>query len=227
MREYTVERTSLNFKWTFKRMLPSLPGPGTPAFATLCKGLHPHGLSAARVTVEAPTARLSDVALGIALLDNRVALKITPADFEMYVSDLYEGDQANLVEIANLIFGALGQVDEDASQGNAEVRVSSHLKLDPLENFATLHEHLRLAESVPGLIPEAAVYQVVVGESPDSKEIRVVVAKSIAFEDALFIDTTIPYDGRIDILKIAEQVELYFSLVTEKLGFREKAQQEN
>lgn len=150
MREFTVERTSVNFKWTFKRMIPSLPGPGTSAFASLCKGLQPYGLTPSRVTVEAPTARLSDVALGIGLLDNRVALRITPADFEMFVSELFEGDESNLVDIGNLSFAALLEVDEEAGQGNAELRVSSHLKLAPLENFAVLHEHLRLAESIPG-----------------------------------------------------------------------------
>ncbi|MGH9930526.1 MAG: hypothetical protein ACREA9_15045 [Pyrinomonadaceae bacterium] len=225
MREYTVEQSSLNFKWSLKRMIPSLPGPGTPAFATLCKGLQPFGLIPSRVTVEAPTARLSDVALSIALLDNRVTLRITPADFEMFVNQLVEGDENNLVEIANLSFAALFEMDDDARQGKAEIRVSSHLKLAPLENFAILHEHLRLAESIAGFIPEAAVYQVEVSESPETKELRVVVAKSIVFEDALFIDITAPYDGEIDIPKIARQVELYFELVTEKLGLTEKAQE--
>lgn len=70
------------------------------------------------------------------------------------------------------------------------------------------------------------MYQAEVSESSETKELRVVVAKSILFEDALFIDITAPYDGQIDIPKIAQQVESYFSSVTERLGLMEKAQKE-
>ncbi len=93
MRTYTVEQTTVNFKWAFQRMLPSLPGPGTPAFADLCKGLHPYGLTPSNVTVDSPTTRLGDLYIGIALLDNnRLTLRIACTGLDFFLKELFIGD---------------------------------------------------------------------------------------------------------------------------------------
>jgi len=115
MREYTVEQSSLTFKWVYKRIMPLVPTPGTPSFAALCKGLAPYDLEAARVTVDAPTTRFGDVTLGIALLNNRVALRLTPSFLELYVSALYVDDDEKLLGIANVAFAAMKGVDPDST----------------------------------------------------------------------------------------------------------------
>jgi hypothetical protein len=224
MREYTVEQSSLTFKWTYKRIMPLVPTPGTPSFAALCGGLAPYDLEASRVTIEAPTIRFGDVTLGIALLNNRVALRLTPSFLELYVSHLYVGDDEKLLGIVDAAFAALKEVDSDSSQGEAHVRIASHLKLAPLENFAVLHEHLKMSDSVPDFIPEVAAYQIDLTKESRTKELRVGIAKSVPFEDALFVDVNSVYGGPIETAALAKQVESDFNLVVEKLGLTEKAE---
>src|SRR2546421_8580568 len=173
MREYTVEQTSLNFKWTFRRMLPSLPGPGSPAFAELCKGLHPYGIIPSRVTIDSPSTRLGDVFVGISgLLDNRLTIRFTSSALELFVDELLVGDEENLIPITDLIFTALSSIDADAVQGKATLRASSHLKLSPGENDAILHEHTKFSESVSAFVPDAMVYKVNLGLDSKAQEIR-------------------------------------------------------
>ncbi len=223
MREYTIEQSSLTFKWTYKWIMPLVPTPGTPSFAALCKGLAPYDLEASRVTVDVPTTRFGDVTLGIALLNNRVALRLTPSFLELYVSNLYDGDEEKLLGIVDVAFAALKAVDPDSRQGEAHVRIASHLRLAPLENFTILYEHLKMSDSIPDLIPEAAVYQIDLPKESGTKELRVVIAKSVAFEDALFVDFNSVYSGPVQPAELARQVESDFNLVVEKLGLKEKA----
>lgn len=129
MEEYSVEHSSVECRWLFKRMLPSLPGPGTPPFARLVKGLHSYGIDPSGITVDAPSSRMGDLVLGIVLLEKRVAVRITASSFELFVSALYVGDEATLVKIAELILSALREIDAEADQAEAKIRTSSHLTL--------------------------------------------------------------------------------------------------
>src|SRR6266705_3372186 len=122
MREYTVEQSSLTFKWIFHRMLPSLPGPGSPAFAELCKGLHHYGINPGTVIVDSPSSRLADLNVSIGLLENRVNVRISSAVLEVFVRELLVGDEEKLVPIADLLFVALKAVDGDAIQGQATLK---------------------------------------------------------------------------------------------------------
>src|SRR6266480_1562447 len=142
LREYTVEQSSLDFKWTFQRMLPSLPGPGSPAFAELCKGLHPYGIAPSAVTVDSPSARLGDLILSIGLLSGRVTVRFSSATLEIYVRELLVGDEDKLIPIADLLFAAANTIDPEAIQGQANLRASSHLKLQPGEIDSLLSEHV-------------------------------------------------------------------------------------
>lgn len=92
-------------------MIPSLPGPGTPAFAELVKGLEPFGIEPSAVTIDAPSARLSDVVLGIVLLEKRVVVRITASSFELFVTSLFVGDDSALIEIAHQILTAVPVID--------------------------------------------------------------------------------------------------------------------
>ncbi|HBB97710.1 MAG TPA: hypothetical protein DC054_20205 [Blastocatellia bacterium] len=222
MRDYTVEQTSLNFKWNYKRMMSFVPTPGTPSFAAICKGLTSYELDASRITVDAPTTRFGDVMLGIALLGNRAALRFTPSFLELYVTSLYDGDEERLLGIVNAALTALEEADSDSAQGEAHVRLACHLKLAPLENFALLRDHLKISDTITDLIPEAAVYQIEVPKESRIKELRVVIARSVAYEDALFLDVNIVYPGPLETAVLARQVEADFNLVVEKIGLREK-----
>ncbi len=221
MRQYSVQQTSLTFKWVFKRLIPSLPGPGSPGFPALCRILHPYGLNASGVTVEAPSSRLSELTLSLSLLDNRVALRMTCGFLEMYVSSLITGDEEKLVKILELSFPTLSEIDSEVGEGEAQVRVATHLKLPPLENFTLLHEHLIGPASNAKLIPEAAVYKIDVEDASRTKELRVVIAKSIAFEDALFVEVNSIYDGPLAISDLAKRVEADLESVIGILGLEE------
>src|SRR2546425_6527315 len=137
-------------------MLPSLPGPGTPAFAKLVRGLDSFGIDPSGVSVDAPTSRMSDVVLGIVLLEKRVVARITASVFELHATSLFVGDDPALIEIADLILSALQEIDPDADKADAKIRTSSHLGLVSVEVDELLREHLRPPASMTGLIPDAA-----------------------------------------------------------------------
>ncbi len=220
MREYTVQRSSLNFTWTFDRMLPSLPGPGSPAFAELCKGLHLYGMIPSMVTVDTPTIRFGDLNVGIGLLDNRVTVRFTSAAIEIFVNELLVGDEEKFISIADLVFAAVRAIDPDATQGKAALRAYSHLKLPPGEVDRMLEEHSNYTQHVPAFIPDAVVYKVSLEESR-AKQLRVAIAKSLAYPDAVFIDINADYDGPITSAELAEEMNHDSERIMEKLSLAE------
>jgi len=224
MREYIVEQSSLTYKWTFQRMLPSLPGPGTPAFAELCKELHPYGISPSRVTVDTPSIRLSDVTVGIGLLDNRVALRLTSSAFELWLDELLEDDEEKLIPIADLVFTALSSIDADVVQGDAKLRISSHLRLSPLENDALLREHIKFFESVPHFIPDAVVYKIDFGQDSNAQELRIAIANSHVYPDSIFVDITADYKGPISNAQLAEQMNTDYERIIGTLGLKQQVE---
>ena len=203
-----------------------MPTPGPPSFAVLCKTLAAYDLDSSKVTFDAPCTRFGDVTLGIALLENRVPLRLTPVFLELYVTSLYVGDEEKIIGIVNGAFAALREVEPDSSEGEAHIRIASHIKLAPLENFALLHDHLKMSDSVSDLIPEAAIYQVDVPKESGAKELRVAIAKSIPFEDSLFLDVNAIYPGPMDTASLATQIESDFNLVAERIGLKEKTEQQ-
>jgi len=202
--EYVIEHTSIESHLTFARMLPSLPGPGTPAFATLAKALHPFGISPSGVTVDTPSSRMSDVVLGIVLLDKRVGIRITAASLELLVNGLFVDDDNSLITIVDSVFDALRSVDADAVAGTVSHRVSSHLRLtneNALEFFA---KHQVPYTINAGLVVDAIAYKVNRrdGEGINASEIRFVLAKSVLHKNALFVDLNATYPELTDTVTL-------------------------
>lgn len=219
MREYVVERTNIESQWLFERMIPSLPGPGSAAFAKLVKELHPLGLLPADISVETPTARLADIALVIQLLDRRVGIRVTPAGIEFNVSGVFVDDDEKLGRIANAIVNAVREIDEDAAKARVNVRISSHLKVTPdADNF--LSEHLLRPIHSSELTTEAVVLRVN-PEELTATEARAVIAKSLVFSDAIFFDLNVSYTSSSDVSTLIKSVNIDFDRILLHFGLVE------
>ena len=202
-------------------MLPSLPGPGTPAFATLVKDLDPFGLDAAGVTVDAASSKLSDVVLGLALLEKRVVARITATSFDLFVTSLLVGDDNSLIGIADLILKALQEIDLDADKANARIRTSSHLSLVSADVDEFLRKHLVLRPSMSGLVPDAVAYKLDSNEKIHSTELRLLIARSIGYANSIFIDVNRSYSDAPSAATLATWANSDFEVVMEMLDLKE------
>ncbi len=221
MREYNVEHTSLECQWLYKRMLPSLPGPGTPAFANLVKGLDSFGIEASGVTVDAASSKLSDVVLGLVLLEKRVVVRITATSFDLFVTSLLVGDDDSLVGIADLVLKALREIDPDADKADAKIRTSSHLSLGSADVDEFLGEHLVLRPSMTGLVPDVAAYKMNANEKIYSSELRLLIAKSIGYANSIFLDLNRSYSNSSTAATLATWANSDFEVIMEMLDLKE------
>jgi hypothetical protein len=173
-------------------MLPWLPIPGNRGFGTLTKGLNKYGLSPRSFDVESPTNRLDDFVLVMSLSANRFKLKLSWGWFEFLVSNLYEGDDPSLIEIANVLFATLGEIDSEMIQTLARYQSYTHLKLAPATVKDVLQENLGSQKALE-LDPDAFAYNIKWKELKDGESARIVVAPSSRIEDGLFVDLAIEY----------------------------------
>lgn len=206
MRDFEIEQVSLNFKWTYKTIISSLPIVGTEAFGILCKKLSPFGLSASRILADAPSNKLGDAQMTIILLDGRIGIKFSISSFEIISDDLLEGDEQIILDIGEIIFGALGKIDRDAINGSANINLRYHLSVEPGESNKILSEHLTLADEKTMLLPEMAIYQVNFGENSLVQSSRVAIAESLAYKDSIFFDVNLDYLGFENINEFAANV---------------------
>lgn len=217
MRECTVEQSTVVYRGTFARMLPWLPSPGNKGFATLSQGLSKYGLSAAGLELEAPTNRLNDVVLTMSLLTDRLKLKLSYGWFEFLVSSLYEGDDPSIVEIANVLFATLGEIDSETSQSLGEYRSYAHLKLGPSQAEELLRENLGGMGSSE-LVPDAFAYQLKWKELKEGEHARIVVARSLRVDDGLFVDLTIEYVSPDEPIQMVERMNQDYDRALSLLG---------
>lgn len=221
MREYNVEQTSVECRWIYKRMLPSLPGPGTPAFAKLVKELAAFGIDPSGVTVDAPSSRMSDIVVGIVLLEKRVVGRITASSFDLFVTSLLEGDESSLVAIADLILNALREIDSDVDQAEVSIRTSSHLSLVSADVEEFLGEHLNLSPSMVGFVPDAVAYKVGATERTHFSEVRLVIARSIGYANSVFIDLNAKYSEAPNVEVLATWIMADFDGIMEQIRLKE------
>jgi hypothetical protein len=220
MIEATIEKASITYRWTFERILWVLPGPGTPIFAALSKALHPYGIPPSAIVLEAPTSKLDDVILGISLSDPRATLRLSYGWFELDVNDLYDEDIPALIKIVELVFAALSEADEDVHRGRATFHHYAHISLSAPDPEAFLAEHLPLSRSVSGLIPDALAYKPTLSGRVDIQEMRAVITKSLAFNNAVFIQFTVEYISSGTPAQSAERFTQDHLHILELLGLK-------
>ncbi len=193
MVKYTVEHSWITYRWTFDTILLGLPVPGTPAFSTLCRELRPYGISPTEISLETPSAFLSDVLYRITLLDRRVILRISYSGFEMLVDPLIQGDEELLVKILDSVFSVLGEIDANVNSGKAEVTLYSHMTLLTTEVDTFLRKHLPETNTESNLIPEAFGYSIKPSDTSDMSEARLVILKSERYNNAIFVNFSFTY----------------------------------
>jgi len=222
MWDFEIEQASLNVRWSYERLIPALPVTGTEAFAVLCDGLAPFGLSASRILLEAPSSRLGDAVLTIILLEGRLGVKFWISGFEIIVDELYQDDEQNLIDIANVVFSAVSKIDANAKRGKTHLRMMYHLALDAGISEELMSKHLPLAREDNSLTPDMAVYQVKVESGTLLQDARLAVAKSALFEKAVFVDVRLDYTAFDDIGDFRHLVEANIAKLLLTLDLRER-----
>lgn len=203
-------------------MLPSLPGPGTPAFAKLAKELHPYGITPNDVSVDAPSSRMGDVVLSISLLERRMALRITAASLELIVHELIDGDEPKLVSIGDFALKAIKEVEPEVGGLGVKYRISSHLSLTPTSVDTFLQAHQVPSAASQGLVTDAVAYNASEVNSFQSKDMRFVITKSLLFDNALFLDANATYSDAPNVVDIATWAESDFETIMSLLGLAER-----
>jgi len=226
MIEFRAEQSAVTYRWTFDSILAGLPTPGTKAFSTLCRELGPYGISPAAISVESPTAFLSDLVYRVGLLDGRVALRISYSGFEMIVDSLQQGDDELLVKILESVFGIIGEVDPNASLGKPEVALTSHLTLLTTDVDGFLRKQLPYVETQLNLTPEAFAYGVKPKDAEDERDARVVVMRSERFKNAVFINFLLTYKAPVSAAQAKKGISDEFERMLTLLDLRpgEKAE---
>lgn len=224
MREFDIQQASLNVKWNYPKLMSALPVTGTEAFAVFCDKLAPFGLDASRILLEAPTTKLGDAVLTIILLEGRLGIKFWISSFEIIIDELYEDDEQNVVDVANVIFDALGKIGGEVGKGAAHIRLLYHLKLSPNENSKILSEHLRGQIQNARLIPEMAIYQLNIEANATLQKGRIAIAKSVAYEDAVFLDVNLDYSRIEDISTFKDVVTQDIYSIWADLGLKDRTQ---
>lgn len=181
-----IEYASLRAIWKFNQMLPQLPVPATEPFAFLVKQLAPFGIDSRSITIETPSYNLSDVSFTIELINPRIRLKITYEEIEILSDNVEEEDVLNILKIMSIVFESLEKLDPETKKGIGDAKISLHLTFldEKVEDY--LSE--RISDKIQQATPEAIIFVLKDDATIDEFSIRITVAKSTAFENALFLE---------------------------------------
>lgn len=203
--QYTIKESSAIYRWTFEHMLSGLPVPGSIQFLELLKQLEKYRITPADVSVEAPSQRLSEVALIVLLFSQRVSLRVTYAYVELTVNRLFADDSPILVDIGQAVFRVLRLIDNIDLSGHVTVIVRAHLNIGiDADKFLSR----QLVNEDAGEVKLDAMLCRVPSRKKEIEEIRVLIARSMIYPpDSLFVDATITYVPEVDITQLSDRVD--------------------
>ncbi|MBX9599365.1 MAG: hypothetical protein K2X35_00115 [Bryobacteraceae bacterium] len=179
-----VREASATCRLTYDRMLPALPLPGTALFTQFLDLLQPIGLKSAGVGMEGNPQQLDDCFVRFSLGDDQLRVKIGYQVLEVSAKLL----TAESFGQADDLLPELTRLVSTASKGTTE-----RLQLDYLAHAQVLHSSVRqyLSERLPSadgmLIADALAYCFDRTNSGGGYG-RVVIASSILFDNAVFVD---------------------------------------
>src|SRR5262249_26714045 len=157
------------------------------------------------------------VVLTLWLLEDRLKLRISYGWFEFVISNLYEADEAGLVDIANQLLATLREIDAEMSQKSGEYRSYAHLKLRSGEADELIRENLGNGASSDA-IPDAFAYKLKWEELKEEEQARIVVAKSLRIPDGLFVDLTIEYVSPDEPAQMVDRINRDYDRALSILG---------
>ena len=202
-------------------MLPSLPLPGTLAFAKLIAALQPFNVTPQDVTFDAPGNRLADLTLTLALVRREILLRITHEGLEVSIGSLLDEHIPLVPSIADAALVTLREIDAEAAYGMVRLSYLAHLGLPPKAASRVLSGHIQGLPSGE-FLPEGFSYRIRFEGRPDILSMRIVVARSVFFEEALYVDFQADYEGgrgseemartaRQDVFEVLGRLQLEFS----------------
>ncbi len=214
MASYRIENATLSTEWKFNHILSELPTPGTKGFANLVQGLQPFGLTDRGISLQTPTNNLSDVRLDLALPDHRATVSIGYSYIILNAGEVFDGEAATLLRIIQAVFSAMVEVDPKTEQGKGTTRVSLQLPLLDEQADAFMARFAKKQEGPPTIIPDAAAFIVKHDETSQEARTRIIFARSIHYDNALFCEVSWEYESDI----IGKPIDFLGRLVAEELN---------
>ena len=206
MREFRAEQTSVSATWKFEKMLPSLPVPNTPAFSILRRDLMPYGLAPSGITIETPTNRLGDVGMGISLLNNRLALRISYSDFELVMNSVGSDDGPKIAAVADVLLEAFRVLDPDNHLNLLSTKINAHLNLGQWNTGDFLGERLTPVRGAMDFIPQGFAYSVTFDVGSYKRTARVAVTESALIPNSIYIEILFEAFFDVSLDKLAAQL---------------------
>lgn len=218
MHEFRIQQASLSCRWACTRLLPALPAPGSVWFGDLLKRLEPLGVTAQDLAVEAPGNRLSDVALTISFSRREILLRLTYTGFEIVAGRLLEEHVSVLPQLGDIAIGTLKAIDSEATKGRLLFSYTAHIALSPGVAEQILREQLGTGNG--SLLPEVFGYRIQFEGRPEILNIRLVLARSLFYDHALFVDYAAEYSGMEASTLMTEKIGKDYYSSLERFGLR-------
>ena len=192
-----VDLANLDCKWFAPSLIFDLPFPGTQAFKALVDDLGPFKPEANRIAVEAPTGKVSDVAIRFGLRDGDIDLAFFYTGFRLLLRPFdksYEKDLAPLVKCAASHVGIGGLVSPG---GRFSVRYQAHLRFPEASVDAIFQEVV--VSRVSGFEPNGCSFSFRPPDLPRLKAAKLLVEHSAKIELGLFLECNLEFDGSGDL----------------------------
>ncbi|MBY0502782.1 MAG: hypothetical protein K2X03_02655 [Bryobacteraceae bacterium] len=195
MRKYQVKESSFNVKVGFRDLLSHLPVPGTDDFDDLRLLLKPFGLRSDKCSVEqgpnTQNTKLSEVRVNFSLMSDKVIVRVAYDNLEIVVPVNEVTTPEAAVGIAEAFLSTMAQSQETAVS-SVTIQSMAHLKIEDDDARIYLAEQIRTGNTK--LVPDAFAVEIDALEGSSVKACRVVVARSLRFEQALFLDFAATYE---------------------------------
>ncbi len=190
MPKFEAEQLSVKIRWQFKFILSSLPFPGTKSFGALVREFQSFGLTPQGISLHTPTNNLGETSLEIMLLNYRASVLFDYSSLEVVVNNLLVEEDDILLRLLQGAFNVMKLIEGSTEEGRGTTIVSAHLRLldDNISDFLT--RMVKKEGEMKHLVPDAMAFRIELDDLAKQSEARIVLAKSVKYENAIFTEMT-------------------------------------
>mgnify|MGYP001248737341 CR=1 FL=1 len=204
-----IEFANLIVNWRFPNMAPALPAPFTEAFSLMVKGLSPLGLTARSINLESQGTNLDDAAIAISMLNHKFNLRITYSGIDGDAKDVYSEDVVQILQILGVVFDTLATIDPNLKKGTGNIRASLHLKFLDSQVSNYISERVSAKVNNEVVTPEAVIFSLDFDEITKHFPTKITIAKSVAFDNGLFLEIGYQSGQMEEEFKMKEPMEFF------------------
>ena len=192
-----VKESQIEVVWIYPGVLPEIPFPATERFANLLRSLEPYRPNVRGINVEAPTGKLSEVAVRFGLLDGEIVLSFAYDGFSIRSFAFKDTHRSQFGIIAGIALANVQPEGRLPIAGRYQLRYQGHWQIPEGDGRQYLQQ--MAATPSPEMACDGVAFTFKVPAPQPGGTGRLLLENSLRVTSGLFCECSVEFPSALEV----------------------------